>query len=154
MTTFFFESSLVQIISEIYRNPQQIKIILVSSDVVGQDAVQSLVSLSHGFLNETDIVLVPGFFQTGVFKYESSKKIIAKRIQIASHLIDHLPKILICTVSGFARKFPSRDWIYENQFPMRKGGVFDIDQLTEKLSKFVYTQTNRVEEVGDRKSVV
>lgn len=149
MTTFFFESSLVQIISELYRNPKQIKIVLVSSDSVGQCVEESLVSLSKGFLKETDIVLVPGFFQTGVFKYESSKKVIAKRLQIASSLGDHLPRVLICTISGFSRNFPSQDWIHENQFPIQKGDVIDIDQLTEKLARLVYTQTNRVEEVGE-----
>jgi transcription-repair coupling factor (superfamily II helicase) len=121
------------------------KIILTSSDEIAQKVEQALISLK----NEDDILLVPGFFQAGVFKYESSKKIIAKRLYAAAVIAKKIPKTLICTVSGFSRNFPLQSWIQENQFQIEQGNVIDIDYLTQALSSRVYIQTSRVEEVGE-----
>lgn len=139
MTSFSFES----------------KIILVSSDAVAQKLQQALISLGHDFLNtedsisENDILVIPGFFQAGVFKYESSKKTIAKRLFAAASVATRFPKIFICTVSGFFRNFPSQSWIIKNQLQIEQGNVVDIDDLAQELSSRVYIQTSRVEEVGE-----
>lgn len=148
MSSFSFEARLVQLTFDL-SNSQQTKLLLVSSDAQAQRASEMLLSLSGGFLKNHDIVCIPGFFQAGVFRYESAKKVIAKRIHAAFQLQNEIPKILICTPAGLARHFPRQEWLQKQQILIKKNQIMDMEKMSELLSSKAYIQTNRVEEVGE-----
>src|SRR4051812_26691522 len=67
------ESHLVEILSSLHKNQNTFQVILASSESEAQKFTDLVKSLSAGFLSEKEIAYVPGYFQTGVYRYESSK---------------------------------------------------------------------------------
>ncbi|MES2615541.1 MAG: transcription-repair coupling factor [Bdellovibrionota bacterium] len=144
-----FESSLAEIVFNVHKNNKLVQIIVAPSEVEAQKTFDLLQSLSFPFLTEVDLVYVPGYFQTGVYRYESSKKIIAKRLSSAHQITKKFPRIFVCSTAGFARNFPTPEWIHKNKFELKLNDVLDVELFLEELAKKVYIQVPRVEEIGE-----
>ncbi len=149
MNTFSLEAQLAKVIYDLNLNKNSLQILLTSSEMDAQKVLHITKELSEGFLTESDVVYIPGFFQTGVYRYESSKKIIAKRITSIHQISKKLPRIFICSVAGIARTIPTQDWIQQNKFELKLNDILDVELFLEELAKRVYIQVPRVEEIGE-----
>ena len=149
MNLFSVEPSLIEVITSLIENPKLTKIIIANSESEAQEFEEFIKSSSEDYLHPKDILYIPGFFQAGVFRFESARKIIAKRVE-ASHLLStHIPRIIICSVAGFSRNFPSIEFTQKNKYEIRVGDDLDPDLLIEQLAQLAYLQVQRVEEVGE-----
>lgn len=149
MIFFSIESGLVETVTQLIEHPKLTKIVIAHTESEAQDYESFVRGITEDFLNPKEIVYVPGFFQTGVFRFESAKKIIAKRIE-ACHLISNsIPRIIICSIAGFIRNFPTPNWLINNKYEIKIGDDLDPDLLVEQLNQLAYLQVQRVEEVGE-----
>lgn len=149
MDFFSLESSLIEVIASLIENTKLTKIIIANSESDAQEIEEFMRKSSEDYLSPKDIIYVPGFFQAGVFRFESARKIIAKRLE-ASYLIGtHFPRIIICSIAGFTRNFPSINWVNQNKYEIRLGDDLDPDLLIEQLAQLAYLQVQRVEEMGE-----
>jgi len=130
-------------------SPQSLQVIVTPNELSAAALHKSLRTLGAGKLSPHDIVLIPGFLQAGVFRYESARSTLAKRLGAAQSMLVHTPRIVICSVSALLRSFPTPQWISDTHFTLRTGEEWDIDKLLELLNQRVYTQVERVEDVGE-----
>lgn len=149
MTFAHDESALVQLVKELEQDSQKIKIVLTANETKAQKVEERLKALAHGTLSEHEIVSIPGFFQCGVFRYESAKKIIAKRLSALKQMANHSPRVMVCSVAGLTRIFPSPAWLIEHQLVVNLNSEIDVDLLLEELTTRAYLATQHVEEVGE-----
>ncbi len=149
MNLFSVESSLIETIATLIENPKLTKIIITNTEAEAQEFEEFIKNASDEYLTSKDILYIPGFFQAGVFRFESARKIIAKRVEASFLLSSHFPRVIICSIAGFARNFPTIEWIQKNKYQIRVGDDLDPDLLIEQLSQLAYLQVQRVEEVGE-----
>ncbi|KAB8027400.1 transcription-repair coupling factor [Fluviispira multicolorata] len=143
------EPILIEVISTLIAAPNKTKIIIVNTESDAQKVEELVKQFTSDIFTEEDIIHIPGYFQAGVFRFESSRKIIAKRIAASYSLKTHFPRIIICSVAGYLRNFPDHKWINENKFDIKIGDDLDPDLLIEQLSRLAYLEVQRVEEVGE-----
>ncbi|MBX9704512.1 MAG: transcription-repair coupling factor, partial [Silvanigrellaceae bacterium] len=96
-----------------------------------------------------EVLYIPGFFQAGVFRFESAKNIIAKRFCAAKHLREIFPRIIITSVAGLTRSYPSMPWLSKQLFKVTVGDSLDPDLFIEQLKRLAFMEVQRVEEVGE-----
>ncbi|WP_186645613.1 transcription-repair coupling factor [Fluviispira vulneris] len=149
MNLFSLEPVLVEIIAQLMISPNSSKIIIVNTESEAQKIEETLRQFTADIFSDKDILHIPGYFQAGVFRFESSRKIIAKRIAASYSIGKHFPRILICSLAGYLRNFPNFKWIQENKFEIKIGDDLDPDLLIEQLSRLAYLEVQRVEEVGE-----
>lgn len=149
MNLFSVESSLLETIATLIENPKLTKIIITNTEAEAQEFEEFIKNASDEYLTARDILYIPGFFQAGVFRFESARKIIAKRLEASFQLSSHFPRVIICSIAGFTRSFPTIEWIQKNKYEIRVGDDLDPDLLIEQLSQLAYLQVQRVEEVGE-----
>ncbi|APJ03004.1 transcription-repair coupling factor [Silvanigrella aquatica] len=149
MNLFSLEPNLIEVIASLMESKSVTKILIANSESEAQEIEEFIKNISEGFLTTKDILYIPGFFQAGVFRYESARKIIAKRIESSFLLGTHFPRIIICSIAGFTRNFPSFHWLQKNKYEIKIGEDLDPDLLMEQLSQLAYLQVQRVEEVGE-----
>ena len=149
MNLFSVESSLIETIATLIENPKLTKIIITNTEAEAQEFEEFIKNASDEYLTAKDILYIPGFFQAGVFRFESARKIIAKRLEASFLLASHFPRVIICSIAGFTRNFPTIEWIQKNKYEIRVGDDLDPDLLIEQLSQLAYLQVQRVEEVGE-----
>lgn len=143
------ESKILVLLSDLYKTQTSYKIIICKDETQTQKCYNDILALGHGFLSEDDVLLLPGFIQTGIFKYESAKKIIAQRLKVAHTLSNHIPRIIVASVSGFIRSFPSIAWIKKQTLSLKTGDQYDIETLIAAFDRCVYNEVKQVEEVGE-----
>jgi len=143
------EPLLLKFLCDLYKNTKSYKIILCSNDTEAQNVQNQLIQLSKDFLREDEVLMLPGFIQTGVFKYESAKRIIAKRIAIAHTLSQDLPRIVVTSICGLSRAFPKLDWIKQHKLKLQTKKSYEFEDLLKTLSQYVYTEVQQVEDVGE-----
>jgi len=149
MTSFSVESSLIELIASLIENPSLNRIIVTPNESEAQEYEKFIRESTANYLTHKDILYIPGFFQAGVFRFESAKKIIAKRIEAAYHIHSHFPRIIICSINGLTRNFPPAQWVDNHKFQIKVGDPIDPDLLVEQLLQRVYLQVQRVEDIGE-----
>jgi len=149
MNLFSVESSLIETIATLIENPKLTKIIITNTEAEAQEFEEFIKNASDEYLTARDILYIPGFFQAGVFRFESARKIIAKRLEASFLLSSHFPRVIVCSIAGFTRNFPTIEWIQKNKYEIIVGDDLDPDLLIEQLSQLAYLQVQRVEEVGE-----
>ncbi|WGL58998.1 transcription-repair coupling factor [Pigmentibacter sp. JX0631] len=149
MHFFSIEAGLVETVSELIKNPKLTKVIIANSEAEAQEYESYLRSLTNDYFSSKDIIYIPGFSQTGVFRFESARKIIAKRIEACFILSTNKPRIIICSIAGFIRNFPTINWLKSNKYEIKIGDDLDPDLLVEQLNQLAYLQVQRVEDVGE-----
>ncbi len=149
MTLFSVESSLIELIASLIENPSLNRIIVTPNESEAQEYEKFIREATENYLTHKDILYIPGFFQAGVFRFESAKKIIAKRIEAAYCIHSHFPRIIICSISGLTRNFPQAQWVDNHKFQIKVGDSIDPDLLVEQLLQRVYLQVQRVEDIGE-----
>lgn len=143
------ESFVAEILHELKKNSRLLQVIVTDTEVGAQKIDTLLKEFGGDYLSQSDSIYVPCFFQTGVYRYESSKKIIAKRLASANQINQQFPKIFVCSMAALARNFPTQSWIQQNKFELKLNEVLDVELFLEELSKRIYIQVPKVEEIGE-----
>lgn len=149
MTFLAPEPTLAALVSQALSHPTEIIVVVVATEAYAQRIESDLRELCGAFFDPADIICLPGFVQVGVFRFESSRKIVARRLAVLASLRMHTPRFVVCSVAGFARRIPSMEWLESNTQVLKPGQELDADEFMAKLSTLAYTQVPRVEEVGE-----
>lgn len=149
MTLSFREAKLAKVVSEQAQNTQNISVVVVPTEADAQKVESELRSLSYPLISGSQILYFPGFVQAGVFRYESARRVVAKRLGALSQMRQHVPKFVVTTATGLVRMAPSLDWLKEQSLELALGIEADMEHFLNKLSHFGYTQVQRVEDVGE-----
>lgn len=144
-----FEPRILVLLSKLHKDKERSQIIICKDDLQAQKCHKNILSLSRGLFASHDIEILPGFIQTGVFKYESAKKIITQRLKVAHHLTKSCPRLIVTSVSGFTRSFPNINWIKNHTISLHTGNQCDIESLIFTLNQYVYTEVKQVEDIGE-----
>ena len=148
-TLFAHEPALAQVVADALAKPETTFVLLAAQDSDAQRLEDHLRQLCRGQFAESEILLMPGFVQTGVYRFESARKVIAKRLGTIQNLHNNGARFLVCSVAGFARVSPSFRWLERQGILIGSGTEIELDALLEKLGVRGYTQVQRVEEVGE-----
>lgn len=99
---------------------------------------------------QSAVVFLPGFVQAGVFRFESARRAIARRMAAWARLDSAQPfRIVVTSLRGVARFAPRAEWLAEHTFHLRSGQELEQEQLTSILERNGYLRVSSVEEVGD-----
>jgi transcription-repair coupling factor (superfamily II helicase) len=149
MSIFSIEPFLADIVHRV-TSPQNSSLVVITPQEGDAQKYEALLrQLSQGSLEPTDIVYMPGFFQTGVFRYESARKVIARRVAALFQISQKAPKLIITSLAGYARLAPSFDWAQNNAFLLKKGDEIEQDLVLAVLETYGYSEVQRVEEMGE-----
>jgi transcription-repair coupling factor (superfamily II helicase) len=143
------EAYIIEMISRLKNNKNLVQVVVASSEVEAQKLHSLSISLGYNYLSQEDIIYIPGFFQTGVYRYESSKKIISKRLSACLQITKSFPKLFICSSCGFTKNFPKAEWILNNKFEVATNDILDVELFIEELLHRVYIQVPKVEDIGE-----
>ncbi len=100
-------------------------------------------------LHHDEIVSIPNFIQSGVYRFESSRRQLARRIG-ALHLIRTTRmRCVVVSAPALMRVVPSAEWLSENTLQLNQGDEQDQDLIWERLQALGYQIVQRVEEVGE-----
>lgn len=149
MNFFSHESALIELLASLIENPNLTKILIANSESEAQDIENFIRKSTNEYFSSAEVLYVPGFLQAGVFRFESARKIISRRIENSYLIGKHFPRIIICSLIGFIRNFPTDIWINQNKFEIKIGIDLDPDKFIEKLAQLSYMQVQRVEEIGE-----
>lgn len=143
------EPYILPLLLELQKDKNLHKIIICKDEAEAQQFQETVMVLAKNFLSSEEVLILPGFIQTGVFKYESAKKIIAERLNAARLLSKYPVRLVIASVSGFTRSFPNSDWLENATINLQIGEEYNFDSLISELERHVYTEVKQVEEVGE-----
>lgn len=94
-------------------------------------------------------VHIPGFTQAGVFRYESARRVVAKRLGAMEACLRGQARLVVTSARGLARVAPSEQWFQHHSRSLEVGQELDPDAFLEGLERLCYLPVQRVEEVGE-----
>ena len=144
-----FQASAQQ--AEFHEGLQHCFVILCANNALAEHTSHLLNEIfkDDGNLNNVCIALIPGYVQAGVFRFESARRSIARRIDALFKMRQHKEIVIVTSVTGWFRTCPSLSWLRKNTIEVQLHNSLDQDSLVEKLQLFGYSQVNRIEEVGE-----
>lgn len=145
----FLESNIVYFLKQVSNEPNNVHVVLAPTEADAQKTEQTLIELSRGIVEANDVDSMPGFVQAGVFRFESARRIMAKRLRTLCRLKNRLPKILVCSVQGWSRFAPTLEWMTQFDRTLRIGDAVDQEEFLSDLEWLGYSQLQKVEEVGE-----
>lgn len=143
------EASLVGALAHVLTDSDSVFLLVAPLDSDVQSAVRALRNLSGDLLSSQDVIDVPGFLQAGVHRFESARRQLARRLGALASLGEHLPRIVVTSVTGLTRVLPDVAWIRRHSLVVKTGDDRNPDDLLEILDRYGYTRTKSVEEVGE-----
>ena len=149
MKAFDSEAHLASVVAAAIRDSSQIQTLLCATEAEAARIELRLRAIGGSAFVEKEILFLPGFTQTGVYRFESARKIMAKRLSVLWDIAQEMPAILICTVCSFHRVIPSTDWLQNVTVVLNAGEDCDLEKFIDKLELLNYTKVGRVEELGE-----
>jgi transcription-repair coupling factor (superfamily II helicase) len=143
-----FDAALADLASKAQAQTDQVTLAVAPTEAMAQRLRASLSSLlgSHA---PHDVICFPSFAQTGVFRFESARRVLALRLAALGTLNHSTPRIFITTLSGYLRLAPLPDWIEQETLTLTTGMDLDPDLLLPELERRNFVKTTRVEEIGE-----
>ena len=149
MTLFAHEPALAQVVANALVKPGTTFVLVAAQESDAQRIEEHLRQLCRGQFSDSEILFMPWFVQTGVYRFESSRKTIAKRLATLQNIHENGARFVVCSMAGFVRVCPSFSWLERNGIPIESGSEQELDVLLEQLAVRGYMQVQRVEEVGE-----
>lgn len=112
-------------------------------------AEECLRQLAGSEFSSHDVVGLPAFVQSGVYRFESARRLLARRL-CALHLLRTYPvRCLVVSAPALARVVPAAGWLAAHTIELETGAEVDQDSLLDRLLTLGYQTVQRVEEVGE-----
>lgn len=143
------EISCAGVIDQALRNPSKLHLVVTPTD---NDAVlteECLRQMAAGHLRHEDIIGLPAFVQSGVYRFESARRLLARRLGALHLLRTHRVRCLVVSAPSLARVVPQADWLKRHTITLNVGCDLDQDELLDRLMALGYQTVQRVEEVGE-----
>lgn len=130
------------------------QVLVFPDDASAEDGYLELLKMVRSPDAETElapaVVFLPGFVQAGVFRFESARRAVARRIAAWSRIDRADPlRIVVTSLRGFLRFAPRREWLEGHTFRLKTGQDLEQEQLVAVLDQNGYLRVQSVEEVGD-----
>ena len=139
---------LSQVFLDSLENPHRTSFCIFETEAEAQEANRFLKQLCAE-TKEVTFSYLPGFMQTGVFKYESTKKVLAKRLQCTFKAISENVHIIVTTSSGLSRQVPDKAWFEKHCIHIKTDSEAMVEELEDTLHSFGYSEVEAVEGVGE-----
>jgi len=138
-----------EVVRQALSSKSQLHVVVVPTD---NDAVlteECLRQLAGKEFSRNDLTSLPTFVQSGVYRFESARRLLARRLS-ALHLLRTYPvRCLVVSAPALARIVPKSDWIGHHTLELRAGDEHDQDLVLDRLLSLGYQSVQRVEEVGE-----
>lgn len=130
-----------------------VQVLVFHDDASAEDGYLELLKMAppQGPLApETAVIFLPGFVQAGVFRFESARRALARRISALARLDSAQPvRLVITSLRGLSRFVPRFEWLAAHIFHVQCGQELEQEQLISVLERNGYMRVQTVEEVGD-----
>lgn len=143
------EVLVAQVVKEVINSSAQLHLVVVPNDNDALLAEECLRQMAGTSLSHDEVVSLPHFIQSGVYRFESARRLIARRLG-ALHLIrTSCVRCVVVSAASLLRVVPSPAWLREHTISLSEGEEYDQDELWDRLQSFGYQTVQRVEEVGE-----
>lgn len=137
------------VVDQAILTPSKLHLVLTATDNDAMLVEECLRQMSGNHFDHDDIVGLPSFLQTGVYRFESARRLLARRLG-ALHLLRSRPvRCLVLSSTALVRIVPSTTWMASNTIELVAGEEHDQDAVLERLYSLGYQSVQRVEEVGE-----
>ena len=127
----------------------QLHILVTATDNDALLAEECLRQMAGSTLAPEEIIGLPNFVQSGVYRFESARRLLARRIGALHQLRTTRVRCVVLSAPSLMRVVPSPGWLKEHTLELGEGQEHDQDQLLDKLLSLGYQTVQRVEEVGE-----
>jgi transcription-repair coupling factor (superfamily II helicase) len=145
------KKSLEVLASEVLQNalkvPSSLHVIVTPTDNDALLAEDCLRQLAGKALAHDDIAGLPHFIQSGVYRFESARRLLAQRMGTLHRLRTHHVRCLALSAPALMRLVPNSAWLKAHTLELRAGDEHDLDSLIEHLTALGYQAVQSVEEV-------
>lgn len=100
-------------------------------------------------LTHDAVVSLPNFIQSGVYRFESSRRTLARRLGALHKVRKSIARCLVVSAPALFRLVPSSGWLETHTTELSEGKDCDQDALWGQLLALGYQTVQRVEEVGE-----
>jgi transcription-repair coupling factor (superfamily II helicase) len=138
-----------QVIRQIISGAPALHLVVVPSDNDALLVEECLRQMAGGQFTYDEIVSLPNFIQSGVYRFESSRRTLARRLGALHKVRNKHARCVVISSAALMRLVPSSDWLKSQTTDLSEGMECDQDDLWEKLLKLGYQTVQRVEEVGE-----
>ncbi|MEN9811228.1 MAG: transcription-repair coupling factor [Pseudomonadota bacterium] len=137
------------VIDEAVRSPAKLHLVLTATDNDALLAEECLRQLAGRTLAHDEIVGLPNFVQSGVYRFESARRLLARRLGALHLLRTAQVRCLVVSAPALLRIVPAPGWFADNTIFLKTGDEHDQDALLDRLVNLGYQTVQRVEEVGE-----
>jgi transcription-repair coupling factor (superfamily II helicase) len=130
-------------------DPARLHLVLVPTDNDALIAEECLRQMAGSALEQNEVVSLPNFIQSGVYRFESSRRLLARRLGALHRIRTGGVRCVVASSPALMRVVPSSQWLGENTLLLREGSEHDQDDVWDRLQTLGYQTVQRVEEVGE-----
>jgi len=143
------EVLVAQVVKQLFDEPARLHLVLVPTDndaLIVEECVRQMAGVA---LEQNEVVSLPNFIQSGVYRFESSRRLLARRLGALHRIRTGGVRCVIASAPALMRVVPSATWLGENTLFLREGDEHDQDIVWDRLQALGYQTVQRVEEVGE-----
>lgn len=138
-----------KVVSDILSAPAALHLVVVPNDNDALLAEECIRQMAGEKLAINSVVSLPNFIQSGVYRFESARRLIARRLGALHSIRTGRVQCVVVSAASLLRIVPSPLWLKAHTLALQEGGDYDQDELWERLQTFGYQTVQRVEEVGE-----
>lgn len=137
------------VVHQITSGTPALHIVLVPTDNDALLIEECVRQVAGSQLSFDDIVSLPNFIQSGVYRFESARRSLAHRLGALHKIGTSKVRCVVLSAPAFQRLVPSKAWLKRQTIELFENQENDQDILWEKLLALGYQTVQRVEEVGE-----
>ncbi|MEY4065838.1 MAG: transcription-repair coupling factor [Pseudomonadota bacterium] len=143
------EVRVARVVENALQHPSQLQLLVVPNDNDALLAEECLRQMAGPSFHHDDIVSLPNFIESGVYRFESARRLIARRLGALHRMRTSRVRCVVFSAPALMRLVPSAAWLEKQTLVLREGDELDQDVLLDRLLSLGYQTVQRVEEVGE-----
>lgn len=147
--TPYLEVRVAKVVENALQHPSQLQLLIVPTDNDAVLAEECLRQMAGPIFQHDDIASLPNFIESGVYRFESARRLIARRLGALHRLRTSRMRCVVFSAPSLMRVVPSAAWLEKQTLVLREGDEHDQDALLDRLLSLGYQTVQRVEEVGE-----
>ncbi|MEN9826007.1 MAG: transcription-repair coupling factor [Pseudomonadota bacterium] len=143
------EIAAAEVVEQATQNPAKLHLVVTANDNDSVLVEECLRQMAGDRFSGDEIAGLPAFVQTGVYRFESVRRLLARRLGTLHLLRTGSVRCLVVSASALLRIVPSSRWLAANTLELLVGAEHDQDAILDRLLTLGYQSVQRVEEVGE-----
>ena len=133
-----------EVVERALKSTSQLHLIVTATDNDALLAEECLRQLAGNNLSHNDIAGLPAFVQTGVYRFESARRLLARRLGTLHLLRTHPVRCLVVSAPALMRVVPHPRWLKSFTHELQVGRDHDQDIILDQLLSLGYQSVQRV----------